>query len=308
MKNLLFIIFIFLLSSCIQDDIEFPYKGDGTQINIYLVKDGQIDHSGTEVNLGLLEVENNPWLKHSEIEFYDWSAHIIYLDSEKEKEKHSGRYFVLKADQNPLFLGVFFPSYWSSIPQFPSIIAHDDFFYPMDVIGLGGYGFLENTTSLSNFGEFRNAMEKSGLLKEGIDVELTALKLENSSTLTYTFKVTNLDTEYIYILDPEKMGDSRFHYFTNGVGLRKGDKYYWAHDFETTASENIKSSWYYKLSPGKSVSRTVTLKGYDSLPTGEVTANFSFPGANIKTSGEWRKYDGRIWIGDFRVETELTLQ
>jgi hypothetical protein len=308
MKNIVLFAFVLILSSCIQEDIDFSRKGDGTQINIYLVKDGQIDHSKTDIDLNLLELEKNPWLKHAEIEFYDWSSNIFYLNVEKEKEKYSGQYFVLKADENPLLLGVFFSMFMSSIPQFPSIIAHDDFFLPKDVIGFGGSGFYESSTSLKNKSDFRIALEKSGLLKEGIEVELTRLTKVNSSSLKYTFKVTNLDTESIYILDPNKMGDSRFHYYTNGVNLRFDGNYYWPNDFDVIASENIRPSWYYKLYPGKSMERTVSQNGYISLPTGEVIANFNFPGVNLKEKGEWKKSDGRIWMGNFRTEKELTLK
>lgn len=308
MKNILSLVLILILSSCIQEDIEFMKKGDGTQINIYLVTNGQIDQSEKDVDLESLELEKTPWIKHSEIDFYDWSSHIIYLNVEKEKDKHSGRYFIFKANSKLLFLGVFFPMYWSSIPQFPSIIATDDFFLPKDVVGLGGYGFNENSLYLENNGEFKIALEKSGLLKEGIAVELTNLLRENSTTLKYTFSVTNLDSENIYILDPNKMGDSRFHYYTNGVGLRMADIYYWANDFDVTASESIKASWYYKLAPGKSMVRTVKQNGYSSLPTGEVEASFRFPGANIKNPGEWRKPDGRVWLGSFRTEKEMKLR
>lgn len=308
MKKLLIIVFILILSSCIQEDIDFHKKGDGSQINIYLVKDGQVDRSDTDVDLESLKMEKTPWLKHSEIEFYDWSSHIIYLNVEKEKEKHSGQYFVFKADDKSLFLGIFFSMFMSSIPPFPSIIATDDFFLPKDVVGIAGYGFHENSMYLEKNTEFRFALENSGLLKEGIDVELTGLTRENSSTLKCTFKVTNLDRENIYILDPDKMGDSRFHYYTNGVGLRMADKYYWANDFDVTASESIITSWYYKLAPGKSMVRTVKQNGYSSLPTGEVEASFRFPGASIKNPGEWRKKDGRVWLGSFRTEKEMTLR
>lgn len=307
MKNLLFSLLLILLSSCIYEDIEFPFRGDGTQINIFLVKEGKMDYSSTEIDLESLELEKNPWLKHSEIKFYDWSSHIFYLNVDKEKEKHSGKYFVLKSDEKRLFPGLFFPVYVSSIPRVPSIIAHDDFFYPLDVIGLGGYDFFYgNTIPLNKNREFRIALENSGLLKEGIVVDLTNIKRENTSTIKYTFKVTNLDTENIYIIDPEKMGAPRFHYHTNGVYFRQNTNYFSAQNIDNIPSENIDSRWYYKLAPGKSISRTVKQGGYTDLPSGKVIATFSFPGAKVQ-KGEWQKNDGRIWIGNFRVEKELEL-
>jgi hypothetical protein len=295
------------LSSCSFNDIEFPFKSDGTQINIYLVKDGQLSHSSTNVDLESLDLERTPWLSHSEIKFYDWSSQMFYLKVGKEKEKHSGKYFVLKSGQEPLFLGLFLSSVSSVMPMFPSIIAHDDLFFPSDVVGLGGYGFNENTTSLNKNSEFRIAMENSGLLKEGIKADLLEIKKINSTTLEYTFKITNLDLENIYILDPAKMGNSRFHYYTNGVYFRQNETYFSADNFDYTPSEKIDPEWYFKLAPGKSITRTVKLNGYRSLPSGIITATFNFPSAKV-IKGEWQKNDGRIWMGSFMVKKEMDLK
>lgn len=307
MKNIYLVFLIIILSSCSLNDLEFPFKGDGTQINIYLVKDGQLNHSSTNVDLESLELESSPWVKHAEIKFYDWSSQMFYMNVEKAKEKHSGKYFVLKSGQESLFLGLFLSSLSSFMPMFPSIIAHDDFFYPSDIIGLGGYGFNENSTSLNKNSEFRIAMENSGLLKEGIEVDLLEVKKINSTTLEYTFKVTNLDLENIYILDPAKMGNSRFHYYTNGVYFRQNETYYSVDNIDYTPSEKIDPGWYFKLASGKSVTRTVKLNGYRSLPSGIVTATFNFPGSKVK-KGEWQKNDGRIWMGNFMVKKELELK
>jgi len=305
MKYLKLIAVLLLLHSCIGDDVHFRNR-NYSEISISLVKDGQLDRFATEADLKSLALEKEPWVKPSEIRFYDWSSHIFYLNVEKEKEKHSGRFFVVKSDQQPLFLGLFFPLYWSSIPHFPSVIAHDDFFYPIDVVGLWGYGFSESTSLTSNH-EFRLALEKSGLLREGIHVELTGLTRESQTTVNYTFRVTNLDSENIYILDPDKMGASRFHYYTNGVSLMQGNIYYPAENFTSTPSEKIENAWYYKLAQGKSVTRTVQLDGFRQIPSGTVKAAFYFPGSRLKR-GEWQKSDGRVWLGRFKTENEFTLR
>lgn len=307
MKNVILLLLICFLWSCDKNDDDYLFKGDGTQINIYLVKDGQVDYSQTDIDLETLELEETPWLKHSEIEFYDWSSHMFFLNIEKEKGKYSGRHFVIKADNKPLLLGIFFPSYASSMPQFPSIIAHDDLFYPMDLIGLGGYGFYNNSSELAKDGDFHVWLEKSGLLREGIKVELANLKRKSATTLEYTFQVTNTDTQDIYILDPNKMGTDRFHYYTNGVSCYANDKMYYASNFESLASDKIQDDWYHKLAPGRMMARTILLNGYESLPTGKVKASFNFPGSNHLSKGEWEKSNGRIWVGGFWTEKELTL-
>lgn len=308
MKNRFIILLVFILASCSDNDFEFPFEGDGTKIEIYLIKDEKIETFDAFKEVDINDLESNPWLSHTDIDFYDWSSHTFYLKHEKSENNRRGRNFVLTADKKPVITGFFYSMFMSYIPPFPTIINDNSgVFYPKDIIGLNTFGFRRSDSIMSENSAFRMEMENSGLLKEGINVEIIGLERENHSTLKYTFRVTNLDTESIYILDPNKMGASRFHYYTNGISLKMGDKYYSAHDFEPTASDKIELGWYYKLSRGSSMTRTVKLNGYDSLPTGKVIATFSFPGSKIKTLGAWKKKNGRIWMGNFRAKKELTL-
>lgn len=308
MKKIVLFVLLIVLFSCDETDLDFPFDGDGTQIEIYLVKEDVMDYYDPEYDLSRNDLEAEPWLRHSEIEFYDWSAHTFYLKNKKTKSNYSRRYFSVTADEKPLLTGFFYSSFMSYFPRTGAIIiANDGLFYPEDVLCLQGFGESRNRISLEENSDFRQAMENSGLLKEGINVELLDVKKANNTTLKYTFRVTNLDTEPIYVLDPEKMGTARFHYYTNGVWLSTGDEYYQANDFDSTPSDYIRARWYARLVPGKSMTRTVTISGYKPLPSGNVTARFQFPGDNRLDAGEWKVNDGRIWVGSFHTEAEFTL-
>lgn len=307
MKILSFVLILFLFSSCISEHIESPYKGDGTQIEIYLIKDELIEDFDPFKEINENDLESDPWLRYDDIEFYDWSSHSFYLKNVKPPDSGRGRHFVLTADKNPLFVGFFYSMFMSSIPPFPAIL-NDFSFYPDDIICLNTFGYQRSDSLLSKSSEYRFEMENSGLLREGIDVELKELRRVNSSTLEYSFSVTNRDVENIYVLDPQKMGTSYFHYFTNGVSLRTDNHSYYANDFESTRSDEMKFEWYTKLSPGESIVRSVNLNGFNELPKGNVKASFHFPGAHYLQKGEWKKPDGRIWLGNFRTEKELNLQ
>ncbi|NQU84693.1 MAG: hypothetical protein HQ541_02930 [Mariniphaga sp.] len=300
-------VLLFLVLSCSIDEHYYYCFSRNQNINIYFVKDGQLNFTASKVDLDTIRIETTPWLKQSEIDFYDWSSHIFYLHNEKKKETQEGRFFVVSNNNKRLFLGIFFPMYMSSIPQIPAIIASEDFFYPNDVVALGGYSFFESTNILDKNFEFKEALQNAGLLQYGIEVDLLKVKQINSTSIQYTYKVTNLDSDKIYILDPDKMGASRFHYYTNGVSFRHSDQYYYPQNIKSTASDKILSSWYYRLLPGQSLTRTVKLEGFQSLPSGKIEAYFNFPGSSVK-SGEWEKRDGRIWLGNFRIEKEMTLQ
>ena len=308
MKKLLSLLLLFLIFSCDETDLDFPFDGDGTQIEIYLVKTDAMDNFNPQGEIDQSDLESEPWLLNNEIEFYDWSAQTFYLKNKKLKSPYSGRYFSITANKEPLVTGFFYSSYMSYYPPAGAVIIADGgLFYPEDVLCLEGFGGKRSSTTIDDTPFFRQAMENSGLLKEGINVELLDLKKVNNTTLEYIFRVTNLDTEPIYVLDPEKMGTARFHYYTNGVWLHQGENYYHAEGFETTPSDNILPRWYARLAPGKSITRTVTLDGFKSLPSGNVIARFRFPGNNRLDAGEWKQSDGRIWVGSYSVEAEFAL-
>jgi hypothetical protein len=305
MKTFFYLVFILLFTSCI-GDIENYRNYSQSDINIYIVKEGQLLIHDSDVDLNSLKLESTPWVKSTEIDLYDWSSHTFYLNKEKEKAKYSGRHFVVVSGDERLFIGVFFPMEMSSFPQMPSISPEDAIFYPKNVVHFGQLGH-QFTGNLEEQKEFKKALISSDLLREGIKVELTRVKKKNQTTIDYTFQVTNIDRENIYVLDPDKMGASRFHYVTNGTWLSKDNTYYFPNQVNHTAFDKVQDSWYCKLKPGEKMTRNVELSNFPSLPSGKVKCSFSFPGSNMK-SGDWRKSGGRIWIGDYYVEKELEIE
>jgi hypothetical protein len=304
-KTTFYLCLVLLLTSC-SGDIENYRNYSQSDINIYLVKEGQLTIHDSDVDLNSLELESPPWVKNSEIEFYDWSSHTFYLNTEKEKEKYSGRHFIVLSGDERLFIGVFFPMYMSSIPQMPSIIPEDDIFYPKDIIHFDQFGY-QFTGNMEAQQEFKEALITADILREGIKVDILQVKRKNQNTVEYTFQVTNIDTENIYLPDPDKMGTSRFHYITNGVWFSKDNIYYFPNQVDHTSFDKVQDSWYFKLNPGGKMTRKVELSNFQTLPSGRVKCSFSFPGSKIK-SGEWKKSGGRIWIGDYYVERELVIE
>jgi hypothetical protein len=307
MRKLIYLVVLLSILSCNQEDIH-PYQINDNQFSIWIVKEGQLEihDSPSDIDINSLKLESTPWIKSSEIELYDWSSHTFFLNTEKEKEKYSGRHFVVVSENERLFAGVFFPLYMSSMPQLPSILPMDDFFYPTDAIQFGQLGH-QFAGDIENLGKFREELLKAGLLHEGIQVELTTVKKKNPTTILYSFEVTNHDKENLYVLDPGKMGASQFHYVTNGVWFEQNSSYYFPEQIPHTPFEIVPESWYYKLRPGQKMTRTVELTGFKLLPAGMVKCRFSFPGSIIK-AGEWKKLDGRIWLGDFFVEKAIDLE
>lgn len=307
MKYLFPLILFVSLVSCSSENIWDNRSPNSNNFNIYFVKPGDEYMYREDVELDLLQLEETPWVKSSEIEFYDWSAQTFYLSKEVEKSDYSARNFVVTSGERRLFFGVFWPMYMSSLPMIPFIMPEDDWWNPKDVIRFNSIGYI-SVESLNDNEEFKSELIQEGLFCAGINVDITKLKKINSSTLEYTFIVTNLESQKIYVPDPSKMGAAHFHYYTNGVSLQQDNNSFWPHDFETKESEKFSSKWYYKLKPGESITRTVKMGGYTNLPSGKVKAKFQFPGAHHLSAGEWKKPDGRIWIGSFATEEEITIQ
>jgi len=305
MKTTFYLFIILFITSCLGDVDSYRYNTQ-SDINIFLVKEGQLLVHDSDADLNSLKLESNPWVKAAEIACYDWSSHTFYLKTDKEKGKYSGRHFVVVSGDKRLFIGIFFPMYMSSFPQMPSIIPENGLFYPTDVIHFGqlGHQFTGNPDGLT---DFKKALISSGLLREGIKAELIRLKKMNQNTIEYTFQVTNIDKENIYVLDPDKMGASRFHYVTNGTWFSKDNTYYFPNQVNHTPFDKVQDSWYFKLHPGEKMTREVQLSNFPSIPSGKVKCSFSFPGSTLK-SGEWKKSDGRVWIGDFYTEKELEIE
>lgn len=304
MKKLILVFLTLFLFSCNDGNI-IPRGTGESDINIYLVKQGLIERWQTEVDLKSLEVESTPWVKSSEIDFYDWSSHMFYLNEKKEREKYTGRYFLVKSMNEPLFLGYFVSPYSSSLSYFPSIVAANEMFYPNEILDIGGFGGFYKDTLNENT-KLKNALLEQGLLREGISVDLLSVMRKNSTTVKYTFEVRNLEDDVIFVLDPDKMETKHFHYFTNGVSFNNGTDYYQSDASSEAPPSGIPKKWFNTLSPYESMVRTVELAGFSNLPSGKIMCRFSFPGHFPKNS-DWITSDGRYWLGDFWIKKELFL-
>lgn len=307
MKTLPLLMLVLISISCINFDID-KLKNVDNNFAIYIVKEGQLQmHSKPgDFDPDKLLLENTPWIKSTDIEFYDWSARTFFLNKAVDKSKYSGRHFVVCNGAKRLFAGVFFPIYLSSLPQLPAITPENNLFSPADVIEFEMFEH-QNTNYLENIPGFYTDLSASGLLRKGLHVELTSVKKINSTSLEYSFQVENLDVEALYILDPDKM-DCKFHYYTNGVSFVKDGTYYYSSGDPNCAVKKFDENWYYKLKPGEKISRSIVKNDFNSIPTGNATFNFTFPGSPVTATGSWVKSGGRVWIGRYSVTTGLNIK
>ncbi len=251
-----------------------------------------------ELELSKLELQDDPWLSVDGIEFYDFSTHCIYLKEDIRSLFGSdtitvfsnvhGKPFVVIADGERCYLGSFHSGFSSWLPEGPRIRYIDCWMYPSDAIHIDqAVGF--NAADASAFDDVRNDIRiRNSLLSQnklhaGLQIELNNVDVINqpdTSTVVYTFTITNKDVDDLYAPDPELMVNNLFHYYTNGVTFDNGHHYYSEYKSVTGPdpfySWNIE--WFTKIQSGHSIQRTVTLKGYPNIPVGNYYCWFIYSG------------------------------
>lgn len=228
---------------------------------------------------------------------------MFYLRRKKKREKYAGRYFMVTSNEKRLVSGYFYSMHSSYMSPSPSILASDFLFYPLNLIQLGGFYRINNSEAHKS----ESSMEvliQAGLLREGIAVDLVNIQKSGTSSVLYTYKVTNLDKETLLITDQDKMGPARFHYIRMVLPLAATIPIYFADNMTHTSFESIDDSWYYPLNSGESITRQVLQYGFKIFPKGNVTGWFIFPG-QINKNAYWHQQDGRIWAGSFTVQNSL---
>jgi hypothetical protein len=148
----------------------------------------------------------------------------------------------------------------------------------------------------------RAVLEKLGLLREGIQVELRSVRLlENGSRgakVEYTLEIINYDIEDLAVPDAEEMGASYF-YYDHGLALLPSDRL-----GEGPSGPEVKKpgagfcvdGCYVILKSGESIEQTI-VKPTEPIPPGRYSCRATVRGGLTgRTKGEW--HGARIWIGD----------
>ena len=218
-----------------------------------------------------LKLASGPWLSEEDIEYYDFSSHCIYLKTDKRdffEGYDEGRFepvlidkpFVVVAGGSRCYIGSIHSGLLATAPPGPYMGEGDVWFYPLDVMHISrGWGSEEDLRSMD---QIREAFSVLGLYRGGLDVRLDAVDIveqSDTSTVQYTFTITNNDADNLLVLDPDLMGSSRFHYFTNGVVFRGEDTHYWSQYKEVIkplSFENTKPSYKIELKTGEIIECT----------------------------------------------------
>jgi hypothetical protein len=258
-------------------------------------------------------------LNHHDIEYYDFSAHIIYLKPPLTFTDVFELYGVsaVYAGAEEIYSLSLHPGYSSTMPVDP-IIWTSPTFYPDYVIAIDKmWTYQQMVEGLADKREdprIREALEKYGQFRNGLQCEITSISYNSPDDVEVSLELTNADAENYYYLDPGKMGMGLFHYFTNGLTIWDPvSSLYVSPEIEPIAPDPWNSydmEWMSLLEGGSSVSLTITYDQFEELQPGTYDAFFSFPGMHHQVAGrdDLDQPGGRIWIGDIEMSGGVVVE
>ena len=142
-------------------------------------------------------------------------------------------------------------------------------------------------------------------MRNGISCTIDAVEitpLDDYSLITCTITLENHDGVNYYILDPAKMGDLHFNYFTGGVTFKNTEtkvRYPLRWSVPYAEWDNIAMDYFSLLEKNSRVTLTFQSSDYHRMETGSYSASFRFCGTKHHTPEfNLNQTGGRIWVGN----------
>lgn len=305
------------------EEVVQEHEGDGGQeveqeedsdfAFYFLANDTLGAYEAMQQEITELELKREPWLCETDIEFYDFSSHCIYLKTDKGDyfEYYDKGYFdpvlidkpfVVVAGGTRCYVGSLHSGALSMSPPGPYMAELDVWFYPKDVMHISeAWSGEEDIRSMD---QIREALTILNLYHGGLSLSLDAVGvIENTDTATvqYTFTITNDDGDDLLILDPDCMGSAQFHYFTIGVYFWQGSTLFYSQYKDVTIPEPFDSweqEWFTTIKAGGSIQRTVQLKGYPKIPAGSYNCCLRFSNPPKIEKADRYSSSARYWLGE----------
>jgi hypothetical protein len=244
--------------------------------------------------------ENSDLLASADmIQFYDRSAHIVYLTRKLDVSTDSVNWYAYHhftfTDQNKVLLKGTFTTIWSSlIPADPYILVPSPGI-PDDMLQLN-FSWLINDNDLR---PFHAALLAIGKMRNGLTLNLLQIH-HSGDSLTFSIRIKNIDEESLMLLDPEKCGEDVLFWFTPAPMLVCGNQAVYRSSDESPSDPGFNPAWFSLLRPGTSVTYKLSIDGYDLPVSGDYQCSVSFSGPCKPVDERFITTDGhqrRIWAG-----------
>jgi len=246
-----------------------------------------------------VEFSDSTLITEDNLLFYDSSTYLLFLKRDFDFNQSMSGFNVL-VDNDTIYQGIIYPCVLSAPPPSPYYIL-DCFIYGYDIIEIGCYG---ESNDLRNDQRIISALKNSNLLLNGITCRIDSIKVNSFSDyseVTCTIIIKNNDTINYYILDPQKMGELEFNYFTGGISFQNIEtRERWFLRWSVPADwDNITINDFSILEGNSELTYTFKSSDYHKMEKGMYKAQFRFCGTEQKTSEfDLNQENGRIWVGD----------
>jgi hypothetical protein len=257
-------------------------------------------------------------ITHREIDYYDVSSHLIYLKQGNPflKTINEVETFTVYANSIEIYSGHVVPGYSSTLYPGPLIWCQPSFYGDFIV----SIDFIQFCDSLGNCNpdpradaRIIEALKRFNQYHEGLVCELSSVQFESQNKVTVELILRNSDSFNYYYLDPEKMGENLFNYFTNGLRLSDSKTHQsYTHCLDIYYPEPWDSwsqDWLSLIMSNESRNISITYQSFEPVPNGSSKAYFTFPGLTYQvTKSEIQQNQGRIWLGQLDLEMEVSIE
>jgi len=257
-------------------------------------------------------------LNHYDIDYYDYSAHLIYLnDPGAFEEKFIGPGIGSVCADSTWVYDLSYVTYAASyFPKGP-VIWWPFFYYPDDIICIdqawptvseiaGGDDPREDLRIVE-------ALKKYGQFRHGIQFEMVSVQVNSPEDVVLELDLWNEDDVNYYYWDPGKIGMGPYHYRTFGLSLHDtvdGTRYkHGVNPVPPDSWEPMDLDYMSLLKSDSSVRLTITYDRFDTVPPGNYVAIFDFPAPTFVAAREdLDQADGQIWLGEQSLAREVVVQ
>lgn len=243
----------------------------------------------------------------SDIDYYDFSAHIFYLN---ESNRLNGDFDKLEG-ASVVVDGI--EIYSLRIQE-----MHSSAIYPgaqinrmMDIFG--DFAFRIRFVKLDDGSgnspadpridpNIRNVLKAHGKLREGLSIEIVSVE-KSGTDIKAILRLKNLDPISYYHLDPGKMGNALFHYFTNGLTFYNPEIPHYVYDQTIGEAPEPWNYWTndWLAEIGGNQSKVFEFSyNLGTVPKGEeLDFFFDFPSPHfaITSRADLNLKSGTVWLG-----------
>jgi hypothetical protein len=281
----------------------------------------------TESNLLLsngfnIQIGSKIVLNTSNIDYYDHSAHYIYLIEGAALDLSmidESKFWVLGRDKQFVYEGIVDPFNYNSNSVFWS---NQGFLFLLDnpgkvlklVYNNDFREIAEGAYDPRNDNRIIEALKADGLYHCGLSCEIDTVFKNPENGLTLRLKLINNDSFNYYYLDPGKMEFKQYHYFTNGLSLYQWVPFASYHNNVMHVVPEMSpccwgEDWVSLIRSGETKILELTYDQFDEFPSGRYCAVFRFHGEMIRpVAGSTIFENGRMWLGDIQIAQNVTIE